>query len=200
MPRATGLIRHACTCHLLQPRRLFLPSPMGEGGPERWMRLGVQITNPLLGGLPASSVTLARATFSHGEGRRVVEAPTPTGFLILNFPAPDREGYMVFSICSLSLSIIFFSSREMYDWEMPSRSATSFCVSSRPPRRPKRSSMICYSRGGSASTRRFTVILSSVSSSPFDTLSGSEPSTSPTSSSLPSQSTFIGSSSETSAR
>ena len=40
------------------------------------------------------------------------------------------------SISFLSLPMIFFSSREMYDCDIPSTSATSFCVISRLPERP----------------------------------------------------------------
>ena len=40
-----------------------------------------------------------------------------------------------------------FSRREMYDWEMPMRSATSFWVSSFRPPRPNRREMMSFSRG-----------------------------------------------------
>ena len=48
-----------------------------------------------------------------------------------------REGDYTFpAISSRRRRIIFFSSRDMYDWLIPSASATSFCVFSRRPRSP----------------------------------------------------------------
>ena len=70
---------------------MFFAFPLGQGGPcfTRWMRLGVQEANPLLGklsassgtpiahyvrnGEPLSSVTLTRATFS--DRRRLKNDP-----------------------------------------------------------------------------------------------------------------------------
>lgn len=88
------------------------------------------------------------------------------------------------------------SSLEMYDCEMPSASATSFCVCSFCRFSPNRSSMICFSRGSSFSTARSSVCFSDSCSMPRFTMSGSLPSRSESRSSLPSQSTFSGSSSE----
>jgi len=92
-----------------------------------------------------------------------------------------------------------FSSREIYDCEMPSRSATSFCVFSGRPPSPKRRLTIRRSRSGSRARASRSSCCSASSSMGRMTMSPSVPSTSDSSSSLPSQSVLIGSSSETSA-
>ena len=92
-----------------------------------------------------------------------------------------------------------FSSREIYDCEMPSRSATSFCVFSGRPPSPKRRLTIRRSRSGSRARASRSSCCSASSSMGRMTMSPSVPSTSDSRSSLPSQSVLIGSSSETSA-
>ena len=77
-------------------------------------------------------------------------------------------------------------------------SATCFCVSSLRPPRPKRSSIMRFSRGFSLFMAIFSNSLSTSSSISRQTRSLSVPSMSESSSSLPSQSIFSGSSSETS--
>ena len=82
---------------------------------------------------------------------------------------------------------------------MPSWSATSFWVYSRPPARPKRRVMICFSRGSSRSRAWRRSCRSTSASMGRITRSPSVPRMSERSSSLPSQSVFSGSSKESSA-
>src|SRR5699024_5031436 len=56
-----------------------------------------------------------------------------------------NNGYTILLNSFLRRLIIFFSSREIYDWEMPNKSATSFCVFALSPTKPKRNSIICFS-------------------------------------------------------
>jgi len=83
---------------------------------------------------------------------------------------------------------------------MPKRSATSFCVSSFCPHRPKRMVMIARSRWDSIPTASLSSLRSASASMGRSTTSPSVPSTSLSSSSLPSQSVFSGSSKLTSVR
>ena len=50
---------------------------MGEGGPERWMRLEVQEANPLFSGLPTSSGTPIAHTVRNGEPLSSVTLAVP---------------------------------------------------------------------------------------------------------------------------
>ena len=110
--------------------------------------------------------------------------------------------YSYLTISFFRRLIIFFSSLEIYDCDIPSISATSFCVSSVPSSllSPKRRSTICLSR----SVRRLIALLSSFfstsSSISLYMTSSSVQSISERRSSFPSQSTFNGSSMETSMR
>ena len=83
---------------------------------------------------------------------------------------------------------------------MPNRSATSFWVSSLPPPSPNRMVMISRSRGLSFATASASIWRSASASMGRMTTSLSVPSTSLSSSSLPSQSVFSGSSKLTSTR
>ena len=83
---------------------------------------------------------------------------------------------------------------------MPSRSATSFWVSSFRPPNPNRREMISCSRGDSFATALCSSWRSTSASSGCITTSSSVPITSLSSSSLPSQSVFSGSSKLTSTR
>ena len=94
--------------------------------------------------------------------------------------------------------IIFFSSLDMYDCEIPSLSATCFCVCSFRPLSPNLNSIIRHSRSRSFETACKTRLFSSSHSIFLFTVSGSLPRTSHKSSSLPSQSVFSGSSIDTS--
>jgi len=60
-------------------------------------------------------------------------------------PCIFYQPYTAFSSCFLSLHIIRFSSLDIYDWEIPSASATSFWVYSSYPFIPNRISIICFS-------------------------------------------------------
>ena len=83
---------------------------------------------------------------------------------------------------------------------MPSSCATSFCVASSARPMPKRSRMILRSRSESVAIARMSISRSASSSSGRLISSGSVPRMSESSSSLPSQSVFSGSSMETSVR
>ena len=48
------------------------------------------------------------------------------------FTQKNARFYIFSSIRLLNLCIIFFSSLEIYDWDIPNKSATSFCVYSFP--------------------------------------------------------------------
>ena len=97
-------------------------------------------------------------------------------------------------ISCLSFAIIRFSRREMYDCEIPSISATSFCVFSLPFERPKRSVIMSLSLSFNSFIALLTIFLSSSDSRSLYTESPSLPRMSDKSNSFPSQSTFMGSS------
>ena len=84
-------------------------------------------------------------------------------------PCIFYQPYTAFSSCFLSLHIIRFSSLDIYDWEIPSASATSFWVYSLYPFIPNRISIICFSLGGSSHTKLKSKNLSSSCSIPLPT-------------------------------
>ena len=102
--------------------------------------------------------------------------------------------YTIVSISVRSLPIILFSSLEIYDCDMPSLSATSFCVISSFPERPNLKHIIVFSREFNLSTRLIRISFSLSFSIIEDISLASLPRTSERSSSFPSQSTFSGSS------